>query len=113
MDEEGNHPEDLRRCSEKSSSEPASRAAISHRAAAARAAAAAAAAAALTGRSEPVLRHRGRREGEAAAGLDGAWRNRWGGFGWGLGLGAARRRRACCARSDWNCSNLLPVAIPA
>ncbi|KAF0897239.1 hypothetical protein E2562_034708 [Oryza meyeriana var. granulata] len=75
MDEEESHPDDLRRCSEKRSSEPATRSAISHRDAVARVAAATVAA--LIGRSDPVLHHRGRwevGEGEATAGLEGAWR---------------------------------------
>ena len=101
-------PEDLLRCSEKSSSESAVRA-VSHRLAAARAAAA------LTGRSVPALpelRHRKWYDGEreAPAGGEEQWRKRLWGVGTGLGFRMALRR-ACCARRVWNCVSLLPNAI--
>lgn len=116
MEDEESKSEDLLRCSEKSSSDPAARA-VSHRLAAARAAAATAAA--LTGRSVPALaglRQRGWEwdsgELEAAAGVEGQWRRRLWGLGRGLGFGKALRR-ACCARRAWNCGSLLRIAISA
>lgn len=114
MEDEESKSEDLLRCSEKSSSDPAARA-VSHRLAAARAAAATAAA--LTGRSVPALpglrqREWDNGEREAAAGVEGQWRRRLWGLGRGLGFGMALRT-ACCARRVWNCGSLLRIAISA
>ena len=92
--------EDVVRCSEKSSSEPAPRA-ISHRLAAARAAAAL-----------PELRRRRSPESDTAAGGEGQCRKWLWGLGRVLGFGMALRR-ACCARRVWNSGSLFAIAMSA